>query len=245
MRFVTLILLVLMSSTWLSGQNKIEYTPNFEFKEGLYIGFEDFKNNNPIPITHVVSDFDIRDEDYLQNVLSADSVIYFDNMYEERRLAVVDLWGYCMQNRVFVGFGEKGSFNNPEFFDFYPLLSIGRVSFFTAYEQYYRMMNAGPNIGFGIGAGMGMGMRDPMWNNDMTVTETGQVQLMLDVDTGKILLVARGELGFADPKLVVHILQRDPVLLTEYNALSPKEQKQKSMFYLRKFNERNPIYFPE
>lgn len=241
MRFVILILLILMSSTWLSGQNKIEYTPDFDFKEGLYIGFEDFKNNNPIPITHIVSDYDIRDEDYLQNVLSADTVVYFDNTYEERILAVTDLWGYCMQNRVFVGFGEKGSFNNPEFFDFYPLLSLGRVSFFTAYEQYYRTMNTAPSMGMG----MGMGMVDPMWNNDMTVTETGQVQLMLDFDTGKILLVARGELGFAQPELVMHVLKRDPVLLEEYKVLSPREQKQKSMFYFRKFNERNPIYFPE
>ena len=241
MRFVILILLILMSSTRLSGQNKIEYTPDFDFKEGLYIGFEDFKNNNPIPITHIVSDYDIRDEDYLQNVLSADTVVYFDNTYEERILAVTDLWGYCMQNRVFVGFGEKGSFNNPEFFDFYPLLNLGRVSFFTAYEQYYRTMNTAPSMGMG----MGMGMVDPMWNNDMTVTETGQVQLMLDFDTGKILLVARGELGFAQPELVMHVLKRDTVLLEEYKVLSPREQKQKSMFYFRKFNERNPIYFPE
>lgn len=78
----------------------------------------------------------------------------------------------------------------------------------------------------------------------MTVTETGQVQLMLDYDSGKTLLVARGELGFAPPELVLHVLQRDPVLLEEYRLLNLRDQKQKSMFFLRRFNERNPISFP-
>ena len=223
------------------AQNMVEYVMGFELKEGVYVGFEDFKNNTPIPITHLVSEFDIRDQDYLQQVLRSDSIVFFDAMLEERKMATSDTWGYCSQNKVFVGFGERSSFNNPDFFDFYPLLSIGRVSFFTAYEEYFRTMNSVP----GMGMGMGIGMVDPMWNNDMVVTEVGQVQLMLDYDTGKILLVARGELGFAEPELVRYILKRDPLLLEEYNSLSSKEQKQKSMFYFRKFNERNPISFPE
>lgn len=239
MRIVIKIALALFVCVSAYAQRIVEYSSDFVFKEGLYITFEDFKNNNPVPITHILSDYDIRDEDYLEQVLGEDSIIYFDNLYEERQLSVVKIWGFCVKNRVYIGFGASSSFDNPEFFDFYPLLNVGRLSFFTAYEQYYRTISTGPNVG------MGVGFYDPMFNNDMTVTETGQVQLMLDYDSGKTLLVARGELGFAPPELVLHVLQRDPVLLEEYRLLNPRDQKQKSMFFLRRFNERNPIYFPE
>jgi hypothetical protein len=215
----------------------VEYTPDFEFKDGLYLSFQDFKNNNPIPITHIVSEFDIRLPDYLDRVLEDDTVTYYDNLFEERSTAIEDLWGYAQRGKVFIAFGEEGSFNNPEFFSFYPLLSIGAVSFFSGVEAYYRTMNAGPN--------MGVGFADPMMNNTMTVTETGQVQLLLEFKTGKILLVGRGELGSAPIGLVQQVLAPDVVLATEFNALTQREQKQKGMFYLRKFNERNPIYFPQ
>lgn len=218
-----------------SGQRMVEYRPDFKFNDGIYISFEDFKNNNPIPVTHVISNYDIRESDYLEQVLMHDSVNYFDNLYEERKVATHELWGFCQRNRAFIGFGAEGSFNNPEFFDFYPLVSIGAISFFTAFESYYRTIGPSPMMGVGY---------DPMFDSQMTVTETEQVQLLLAFKTGKILLAKRGELGYIPTELVFHILQDDPVLLEQFRVLSGREQKQKGMFYIHEFNARNPIFFP-
>ncbi len=228
-------LILLLLPVFANGQSMVEYTPDFKFNDGIYISFEDFKNNNPIPVTHIVSNYDIRDSDYLEQVLMHDSVDYFDNLYEERTIATHELWGFCQRNRVFIGFGADGSFDNPEFFDFYPLVSIGAVSFFTALESYYRTMGPSPMMGVGY---------DPMYDSQMTVTETEQVQLLLEFKTGKILLAKRGELGYIPVELVFHILQDDPVLLEQFRAISGRDQKQKGMFYIHEFNARNPIFFP-
>ncbi len=219
------------------GQEMVKYSADFTFDDGIYLSFEDFKNNNPIPVTHIVSHLDIRESDYLEQVLVYDSVVYYDNLYEERRASVEDLWGFCSRNRVFIGFGVSGSINNPEFFDFYPLLNIGAVSFFTAVESYYRTFSTGPNVG--------VGGYDPMLDNQVTVTESEQVQLLLEFRTGKIILVGRGELASVPVDLVRQILQSDKPLLAEYDALSNRDKKQKGMFYLRRFNDRNPVYFPD
>ena len=240
MKLPRLLVGFLLISNLIFGQQKVQYSKDFTFQNGLYITFDDFKNNNPVPVTHILSDYDIRDSDYLEQVLQHDSVFYYDNLFEERSVAVQDLWGFCQQNRVFIGFGAESSIDNPEFFDFYPLINIGAVSFFTAYELYYSTMSPGPNMGVGIGGGM----YDPMFDNTMTVTETGQVQLLLDFKTGKILLAKRGEMGHVPEELVMQILRDDPVIFEEYKALAPREQKQMGMFYIRKFNDRNPIYFP-
>lgn len=230
------VMLVLLMPTALLAQ-QVRYTTDFQFRDGLYISFDDFKNNNPIPITHIVSDYDIRNVNYLEQVLQEDSVLFYDNLFEERSMAVADLWGFCQKNRVFIGFGASSSFDNPEFFDFYPLVNIGAVSMFTAIETYYRTMSAGPN--------MGVGFRDPMLNDNMTVTESQQVQLLLEFKTGKILLGKRGELGNLPVDLVSRLINSDTALLAEFESLSGKEQRQKGVFFLRKFNQRNSIYFPQ
>ena len=218
------------------GQEMVQYTSDYRFKTGLYVSFDDFKNNNPIPITHVLSNYDIRDSDYLHQVLEHDSVVYFDNLYEERTKAVQDLWGFCEGGRIFIGFGADRSFDNPEFFDFFPLVNIGAVSLFTAVESFYRSLNTRPS--------MAVGFPDPMYDNRMTVTDSEQVQLLLDFRTGKILLAKRGNLGLVPIELVSQVIKSDSVLLHEYSTLSIKDQKQKGVFFIRRFNERNPIYFP-
>ena len=237
-RFLFLLNTYLLIAIPCSAQNMVAYSSDYVFKDGLYISFQDFKNNNPIPITHILSDFDIRDPNYLDMILNQDSVVYYDNLFEERIIAVEDLWGFCKRNKVFIGFGEKSSFNNPAFFDFYPLMNIGAFSFFTAMESYYSTMSTTPSMG------MGLGYRDPMLNNDITVTESEQVQLILQFSTGKILLAKRGDMSHLPVDLVLQLIKPDGPLLTEFESLSLRDQKLKGMFFLRRFNERNAIYLP-
>jgi hypothetical protein len=237
-RFLFLLNTYLLVAISCSAQNMVEYSSDYVFKDGLYISFQDFKNNNPIPITHILSDFDIRDPNYLDVILNQDSVVYYDNLFEERIIAVEDLWGFCKRNKVFIGFGEKSSYNNPAFFDFYSLMNIGAFSFFTAMESYYSTMSTSPTMG------MGMEYRDPMLNNDITVTESEQVQLILQFSTGKILLAKRGDMSHLPADLVLQLIKPDGPLLTEFESLSVRDQKLKGMFFLRRYNERNPIYFP-
>ena len=226
----------------ISAQQMVKYNSEFQFQDGLYISFEDFKNNNPIPITHTVTDFDIRDPDYLDLVVDQDSIIYFDNLFKERVIPTRSMWGFCKRNKVFIAFGAESSFNNPEFFGFYPLVNIGAFSFFSAVESYYSTMSSGPSMGMGVGTGVGF--RDPMMNNDVTVTQTEQVQLLLQFSTGTILLAKRGALGHFPVDLVSQLIKPDVALATEFESLSLRDQKLKGMFFLRRFNERNPIYFP-
>ena len=62
-------------------------------------------------------------------------------------------------------------------------------------------------------------------------------QFILDFETGKVL-------DF-EVKEIESILIRDAKLYDEFAALSARKQKQLKFVYLRKYNERNPIYFPD
>ena len=62
-------------------------------------------------------------------------------------------------------------------------------------------------------------------------------QYLLDFKTGNVLDY--------DVESVELLLMTDPELHDEFAALSNKKQKQMKFLYIRKFNERNPLYFPK
>ena len=62
-------------------------------------------------------------------------------------------------------------------------------------------------------------------------------QYILDFETGKILLYTINNLEF--------ILKRDQQLYGEFSALKKRQKKKSKFIYLRKYNERHPLYFGE
>jgi hypothetical protein len=61
-------------------------------------------------------------------------------------------------------------------------------------------------------------------------------QYLIDFDTGKIL-----EYDVENTEL---LLMKDSELYTEYVQLRNKKQKELMFVYIRKFNEKNPLYLP-
>jgi hypothetical protein len=63
-----------------------------------------------------------------------------------------------------------------------------------------------------------------------------QEQLVIDTRTGKV-----GQFNYVN---IEALLQQDEALYAEFKALKKKKKKELSFFYLRKFNEKHPLYFP-
>jgi hypothetical protein len=61
-------------------------------------------------------------------------------------------------------------------------------------------------------------------------------QFIMDFDSGKIY-------DYNEESMEV-LLMRDPELHDEYMGLSKKKKQQLKFFYIRKFNERNPLMLP-
>jgi len=225
------------------AQQKAAYTPDFVFKEGIYLSFQDFKNNNPIPLTHIFSNFDIRSVDYVGQVLNAESITYFDNLFEERVVPVNKIWGFCSNNKIHVGINTVERSDRWYERDWFPLVSIGHYSYFTAIILVERFMTPAQGM---MMPGVGMSMNDPMLNNQMnSFEESVSIQMLLDFSNGEFIQLASGDLNTVSPKLMSFLLQDDVALLSEYLNQSVRDQKQTSMFYLRKYNQRSPIYFPK
>ena len=62
-------------------------------------------------------------------------------------------------------------------------------------------------------------------------------QYLMDFDTGKLYDY--------DTSSVEILLMKDPELHDEYMGLTNRKKKQLKFFYIRKFNERNPLFIPD
>lgn len=236
--------LAVLSNTLLTfGQQKVKYSPDFKFKDGIYLAFQDFKNNNPIAVTHIISNLDIRSENYIEQVLESDMVDYYDNLFEERSVDVKDVWGFSKNGKIYIGRKEIKVENDSDEADWFPLVVIGAFSYFTATSTVRRFIP--PTPGYRM-ASRGTILDDgALYPDDGTAfTETIPIQMLLDFSNGEVIHISSGDLSTVPTNIMQHVLKTDSELLNSFNKLHKRDQKKSSMFYLRRFNERNPIYFP-
>jgi hypothetical protein len=198
----------------------IKYTPDFKFNEGIYLSFDQVKNNNPIPKSRIVTNKNIDDINFFDKVFEEEKLILFDENGMKKEIAKETVWGYCKLGVIYIFYNE----------DFYRIPVVGSISHFVAieitetyrgYDPYYR--------GY-----------DPYYysnpHNRHPTTSKELRQYILDFETGQVLDYNRESLKV--------FLMRDPDLYEEYNDLSRRKQKKMVFMYLRKFNERNPLMIP-
>ena len=160
---IILQLLLFIAPISVVAQNMVAYNLDFSFNDGVYLSFSDFKSNNPIPVTHIISNNDIRLPDYMELVLEPETLRYYDNLGEERIVKTTSLWGYSFGGKAFIQYGD-GLFRMPIF---------GAITLFSAAVTNYRVMN------------------DPtMMNPGMMPYQTMPVQelkqFLLNMQTGKV-----------------------------------------------------------
>jgi len=206
--------------------NLVEYNPDFEFQEGIFINFEQFKNNKPIPKSRILTSESVNDEDFFDNILRENDLAFYDFMGMQKMVDTKSIWGFSRNGVVYVNIG--GGFNR--------VTIIGNICHFvanvTTYDTRYNdpyyanpYYNAYNNPYY-----YPYGMRPRQYEKDELR------QYIMDMESGKMV-----EYNY---KNLEAILIRDPELYAEYSALRKRKKKQLKFLYIRKFNERNPLYFP-
>jgi len=218
--FYIFLLLSLYPFVTAQDQNsgKVKYTPEFKFDDGIYLSFSQLKSNSPIPVTRLLSETDHNDPDFYTKLLEAKSIIYFDDFGVQQNVSVEKIWGFSRNGIVYIRVGANYS----------RITVIGSICHFVAnittynsryydpynYNPYYYRYSATPS----------------------TTTTTEMRQYLLDFETGKILDY--------DVQGVEVCLMKDPELYDEFEALRNNKKKQMKFLYIRKYNERNPLYIP-
>ena len=188
--------------------DSVQYTQGFAFNAGVYLNYDQFRTNTPVPKSAIVFEGDTSRLDFLRQLLTKDQFQWRDTAGVVHTTRTISTWGYSENKAVYIRYNY--SFNR--------VMVIGSICHFTAYVTNYMYTGPGtyPNQQYG------------------TPVETMQ-QYIIDTKTGLIY-------DF-NPASMEMILQRDSVLSAEYAGLKKKQKKDQAFVYLRKYNEKHPLYF--
>ena len=225
-RLLTLLILLLSGTALLAQEdslNMVKYTPDFRFKDGLYLNFGQVRNNSPIPSARVVSNNDPGAFNFFRDLVEEKTIAYFDELGSRREVKTDNIWGFAQGGNLFINY--NGQFNR--------IPIVGRVCHFisdvTVYQSYYDDPFYYDRYDY---------YYNPYYYrpyNHMSKTKEMR-QYLLRFDTGEVLSYDREEIKV--------ILMEDPELYEEYNKLRKRKQRDLMFFFLRRFNEKHPIYFP-
>jgi hypothetical protein len=222
----------------LLGQDKegmVKYTPDFKFNDGIYLNFDQVKANKPIPKSKLLTSADYNDREFFNKVFASDKIYFYDEMGVRQEVGKNDIWGFARNGVVYVMI--QGNINRITFF--------GNICHFvadvTTYDSrnnyyspygYYDPYYYSP---YSYGSYYPYGSYYSPYRQQSTA-RTELKQYIIDFETGKIL-----EFTVDNVKV---LLMKDPSVYDEYVQL-PKQKKKELMFvYIRKFNEKNPLYLP-
>jgi len=197
----------------------VKYTPDFRFKEGIFVNFEQVKGNQPIPKSRVLTDVSYDDPYFFDRIVEKKKLYYYDNFGIKQEIQISDIWGYSRNGVLYIRMNEG----------FYRITIVGSICHFvanlTTYNsnyQYYPYYNY-------------YDYYSPYNFRQSPRTTTEMRQYIMDFSSGKVMEY--------DVSSVEVLLMKDPELYDEFVSLRKKKKKQLKFLYIRKFNERNPLYF--
>ncbi len=115
---------IFLFSPLLSGAqtNTVAYSRDYEFKEGIFLTLNNFKNNQPILKSQINSSIPTSEIDFISQIVEQKTIIYKDSAGFEQKLQTNTTWGYAQNRTISI------NFNN----EFHRLNVIGNLSLFSA-----------------------------------------------------------------------------------------------------------------
>ncbi|NPA69050.1 MAG: hypothetical protein GXO50_10615 [Chlorobi bacterium] len=192
----------------------IKYTPSFKFKDGIFLNFEQLKNNSPVPKSQIQTTLDYNDFDFYERLFrDKEFITIYDNLGVRKKIKIKNIWGFSDKGVLYININNE--FNRIPVF--------GSISHFVA-EQTVREYNP---YYYGYSS---------YYYDDPYNVKTVTVQYLLDFETGKLYEFTVNS--------VEKLISRDPELYEEFSKLSPRKKKKLKFLYIRKYNQKHPVYFP-
>jgi hypothetical protein len=203
----------------------IQFSSEYRFKDGLYLNIDDVRNNDPIPLGRVVTDLNNYNKDFFDEMIIREEIILYDENGVRASVPTKNIWGYAQNGRLYIMLGGK----------FQRIIIEGSIShfiasattymktfrpddtsrYYTTTEDLYRSIN-----------------RKYFYDN---VSTEGNMSLF-DFESNVLTGYNEDNLG--------KLLERDSILSSEYESLRKREKKKNMAAFIRRYNDRHPLYFP-
>jgi hypothetical protein len=199
-----------------------EETQVFRAEPGLYLTYQDFLTNHPIPPDQIQTTRDYLDRDFYFQLAKERDFSFTDNGVT-KTLTISSVWGYCDGKAIFINreFFPNGFLDGRDVSDekFARINIFGRLSLVFYFKETPPQLN-----NYGVGTyGVDAGKSKPK-------------ELLLDTRDGTF--------HKANLQTFEKLIADDEELLQEFKN-HRKDKDVKLYIYLKKFNERHPFFFAD
>jgi len=221
----------------LTQEKMVKYSPDFRFTDGVYINFDQVKANKPITKARLLTSNDYNDREFFQKLFEADKIYFYDGMGIRQEIAKSSIWGYSRNGVLYIQIQEN--FNRITFVGnichFVADITTLDSRYYSPYGNYYDPYSYYSPYSSGYGNYYNpYGSYYSPYSRNMTRNEIKQY--IIEFETGKML-----EFNVESTEL---FLMKDINLYEEYIQLPRKKKREMMFVYIRKFNEKNPLYIP-
>jgi hypothetical protein len=195
------------------------YTPAFKFNDGIFLNFQQVKDNAPVPKAQIVSNVDYNSYDFFEKILSNSEIVMYDELGVKLQIKPEKIWGFSDKGVLYVNIND----------DFNRIPVFGSISHFIA-EKTYTDYDPYAYSPYSYN-------RYNNYYSDSRTTKSVMIQYLLDFETGKFYEF--------DVKSVELLISKDQDLFEEFSKLSMRKKNKLKFLFVRKYNQKHPVYFPE
>jgi hypothetical protein len=220
---VMLLCLPMVIAQDLPATKMVRVGPSYQFKDGIYLNTEMVKTNRPIPPARIVSDADMYNDKFYNELLDHEYVVLYDNRGMPGRLNAKEIWGYAFNGSLYIQVGGH----------FHKINLEGSISRFIASATTY--------------------VKKPLSSFDSTHYTPNYynpyskryVYANPTIERKVYLLDFENNTMYEEtPDALEKLFLRDYELYTEYSALKRRERKERQLEFIQRYNARHPLYFP-
>ena len=205
----------------------VPYSPEYKFKEGLYLNIEDLKANDPIPFARIVTDLNTDNKNFFDELVLNEEIVLYDESGVRASIRTKEVWGYALENSLYMMLGGR----------FQKILIQGPISLFIASATTHEKTSYSPrDTGTRYTTTTDLFRSFYKNYNYSMVSAEGEISLF-DFESNALSEYDIYSLGV--------ILERDSVLSSQYESLRKREKKEKMVEFIRKYNANHPLYFPD
>jgi len=206
--------------------NMVRYSPDFKFKDGLYLNIDDVRNNDPIPLARIVTDLGAYNKDFVNEMYSSAKIILYDDYAIQRYIYTKNIWGYAESGRLYIMVGGQ----------FQKITIQGSISLFIASETTHLKTKV-PSRDTSKNSATSQDLYRAHYKPYYYAPVTGQRgEYLFDFESNSLSVYT--------VEVFEKLLVRDAGLFTEYADLKKREQKKRIPEFIRRYNQKHPLYFP-
>jgi hypothetical protein len=85
-----------------AAQDSVAYSGDFRLYEGLYLGYQDFRYNWPIPKEKIITNINKDQLDFYSKLIEQEFIEYRERDGSVTKIESEKVWGYCQNNIIFI-----------------------------------------------------------------------------------------------------------------------------------------------